>query len=264
MDQINLIQEALTTAQTVLVMLPSQLTLDKVASALELYLSCSKIPKTTTIVCEKKMTVEYAGLVGVDKITDKVGGRSLVVSFDYKEEAIEKVSYNIENERFNLVIQPKDGKLPLEAEKVKYSYIGGEVDVVIKMGGESSLGVGRAKVINLDLGVAASYAEVVAEVLSKLRLPADEDVAQNLLAGLRDATNNLTAEEVNANTFEAAAFCLRLGAKMVKSKNGEKLGLKEQGQVEQSRAEKKESPLAPPVVPQPDWFEPKIYRGGQV
>ncbi|MFH1840705.1 MAG: hypothetical protein ABH807_00910 [Candidatus Shapirobacteria bacterium] len=271
MDQATLIQEALTTAQTVLVTLPSQLTLDKVASALALYLSLRKIPQNVTIACEKAMTVEYSSLVGVDKVANKLGGRNLVVSFDYKEDSIEKVSYNIENDQFNLVIRPKEGMAPLATDKVKYRYAGGGADLVINVGGESLAELGKlyqdnkealdkAKTVNLSLGQAASYSEQVAEILSKLRLPVDEDIAGNLLAGLKDATNNFTAANLSANTFEAAAFCLRSGAELNKKKSGDGFELGERDKKEEVGIERKDIGEAA-VRPQPDWFEPKIYRG---
>ena len=263
MDQTSLIQEALTTAKTILVTLPKGLTLDKVASALAMFLSCQKIPKSTTVVCEQALTVAYSHLVGVEKITDKLGGRNLVVSFDYQEDSIEKVSYHIENGQFNLVVQPKEGKLPLATDKVKYRYAGGGADLVInfereiteldKLYQENKEALDKAKVINLALGSAASYAEIVAEILSRLRLPVDEDIAQNLWAGLQEATHNFTAPGLTANTFEAAAFCLRSGAKLNQGENKRPVSSAE-------KIEQKESPITPP----PDWLEPKIYRGTQV
>ena len=77
------IQEELEAAKNILILLPANPTLDSVAAALSLYLVIKKQEKNVGIGCPTKMTVAYNRLVGINKITDKVGSRNLVISFNY-------------------------------------------------------------------------------------------------------------------------------------------------------------------------------------
>ena len=83
-----------------------------------------------------KMRVEHSRLVGIDKISEKIGNRNLIISFDYKEDSIEKVSYNVEGEKFNLVIQPRSGYPPLDKSSVDFSYEGIDADVIFVIGAQ--------------------------------------------------------------------------------------------------------------------------------
>ena len=281
--EFNQIQTALTSAQLIYVVLPEKLNLDKVAAALSLFLSLKKIDKQVTIYCAKPMIVKYSNLVGVDKIKQKLEGKNLTVSFDYVADSIEKVSYNIQDNKFNLLIQPKDGFPPLATEKVNYSYSGGQADLVLVVGAAGLTDLGTlysenqdffsgAKIINLDIqstnsqfgkinlvkNSLISYSELMTSLLSNLRLPVDLDMASNLLKGIEEITNNFSGK-VTPLSFEAAAFCLRAGAR----KNKTKVELKPMttdisAQKSPLQPEEKEEP------PSPDWMAPKIYKGGQL
>src|SRR3989344_4837471 len=114
-------------SREILIAISKNSTMDSVASALSLYLSLSTLGKHVSVVSPSPMTVEFNQLVGVDKITTNVstGGRNLVVSFPYQEGSIEKVSYNIENDVFHLVIEPREGYPTITPDKLSYAYGGG-------------------------------------------------------------------------------------------------------------------------------------------
>lgn len=272
------VQDALSAAQDIFVVFPQKLSLDKIAAGLSLSLSLAKIGKKTNCFCSWPMTVEYSSLVGVDKIARELGGKNLTVSFDYIEDSIEKVSYNIENNRFNLVIQPKEGHPPLSSEKVVYSYSGNQADLIFVIGALSLEELGdmyeknrdlfdKGNTINIDIntdsskyakvnlvdGEAASYSELIANLINRLKLPANEDIAGNLLKGIEEATDIFSSPNVGAGTFEAAAFCLRAGARR---KTKVKVDLKPMP--EEISAEK---PPKKEDKPSADWLEPKIYKG---
>jgi len=253
------LQQVLITAQTIFVVLPQKLNQDKVAAGLSLFLSLKKAGKQASVFCSRPITVEFSSLIGADKIKNQLEGRNLVISFDYLEDSIEKVSYNIENNKFNLVIQPKEGHLALSTDKVQYSYAGGNADLFLGVGVSSLGDLGeiylknksifeKGKVVAFDLVdfQAASYCEVVTGLLAQLKLPIDEDIASNLLAGMEGATDSFSSPKTGPATFEAAAFCLRAGGRRLKAK----VDLKPMP--EQISAEK---------PPSPDWLVPKIYKG---
>lgn len=276
------VEESLSTAHNLTIVLPMSLNQDKVASALALYLSLRKANRQVNVVCSRPMIVEYSSLIGVDKIKNKLSGRNLVVSFDYLEDSIEKVSYNIENNKFNLVIQPKEGYPPVSTEKIQYSYFGEQADMIFIIGASSFEDLGEiyfgnktffqeGNTVNININQAskpfakinlinpqmASFGEFITFFLSNLKMPVDEDIASNLLLGIERATNNFSLTKSTPVTFEAAAFCLRAGARkplreFIEEKKAEERKGKE---------EKTEEVETLKVKPSPDWFKPKIYKG---
>lgn len=292
-SQTSQLQSALATAQSIFIALPQKPTFDQVAAALGLYLSLDKARKNVSIGSPTEMIVEYSSLVGVDKIKDVFeGGKdSLVVSFDYIEDAIEKVSYNIEGGKFNLVIKPRTGRPPLDSKKVNYSYTGGKVDLIFTLGANSLAELGKlyrenreafeeSRVVNIDNNPrnqeygqinlvdpsASSVSEHVTGLITQLRLPTDGDIGSNLLQGIEKATRQFTSGKVDSATFEAAAFCLKIGARRQARKPFVK---KRRGRPSLKPMPPKVSARKPPVgpeeeeeeMPKPDWFEPKIYKG---
>jgi nanoRNase/pAp phosphatase (c-di-AMP/oligoRNAs hydrolase) len=257
-------QQFLVSSQTVFILLPQDFNLDKVAAATSLYLSLEKAGKRTSIFCSKPMTVEFSFVVGINKIKSQLEGKDLVISFDYAEDSVEKVSYNIENNKFNLIIQAKEGYPPLSPQKVQYSYTGANADLFITLGASSLEDLGEiyfknkkaldeGKVINLEKMdfQASCYCELVANFLNRFNFPADEDIADNLLAGLEKETDGFSAEKSGPETFEAAAFCLRVGGRRPQEKKS---------QVKEKPPKGKEEEIKKEEHP-PDWLSPKIYKG---
>lgn len=252
------LQQTLTAVKSIFVILPQRLNQDKVAAGLSLFLSLKKAGKQASVFCSKPITVEFSSLVGVDKIKNQLEGKNLVISFTYVEDSIEKVSYNIEDDKFNLMIQPKEGYPALSTDKIQYSYLGSNADLFLTIGASSledlgeiyfknknAFDQGRTATFDLTDFQAASYSEVVTNLLARLKLPVDADIASNLLAGMEGATASFSSPKTGPATFEAAAFCLRAGGQRSKAK----VQLKPMSQ--EVSAQK----------PSPDWLEPKIYKG---
>jgi len=239
--EFNQIQTALTSAQTIYIVLPTKLDLDRVASALSLYLSLKRLNRQVAIYCSAPMTVAYSNLVGVDKVKSKLEGKNLTISFDYVADSIEKVSYNIVENKFHLLIQPKEGFPPLATDKVNYSYSGGQADLTFVLGASSLASLGeiyqenkdyfdKCKLVNVDVEAKnsqfgkinlvkpdlVSCSELVTDLLAVLKLPIDPDMAGNLLKGIQDATKAFS--KVTPLSFETAAFCLRNGTRSAKDK----------------------------------------------
>lgn len=236
--QIDEFKKALDSAKSIFVLLPQNPSLDATASALALFLSLKEEGRSVFIACPSKMRVEYSSLVGVDQISDKIGNRNLIISFDYAEDSIEKVSYNVEAGKFNLVIEPKPGFKPIGNENVEFNYEGIEADLVIVVGTQrlenlaefyekERENISKATVVNLDRAAAntnfgqinlvrrdaGSISEIVFRIIKNLSLHMNVDIAGNLLKGIESQTNNFQAPFAGAETFEAAAQLLRAGAK---------------------------------------------------
>lgn len=228
------IGEALDKSKAILILTPANPSLDSVASALSLYLSLRKQEKNVLIACPSPMTVSFNHLIGVNKVTDKLGGRNLVISFDYLKDSIEKVSYNIENQKFNLVIEARPGFPSLDKNKVEYSYSGSEADLVFIIGALKLEHLGKlyfeekrlfdnALTVNIDtrqnndkFGQVnfvdeqfASCSEIISLLIQGLNLPVDQDIATNLLSGIDTNTSNFQSPRTSPASFEIAAWCLQ-------------------------------------------------------
>lgn len=218
--------------------LPTNNTVDTIGAATALYFGLSKLGKNVSLACSLPISSQIS-LKGVEKIQKNLGagGNNLVISFPYTEGAVDKVTYNIEGNYFNLIIQPAEGRPKLDPSAVKYSYTGGKVEVIITIDVSSLNSLGDLysqnqeqftgkEIINIDRHLtnanfgtinlidrqSSSTSEIVFRLLEYLNVEIDKDMATNLYAGIIAATNNFTAYSVNAQTFETSAKLLKLGA----------------------------------------------------
>ena len=112
------LKQRLESASKILIVLPQNPLFDQVAASLSLSLALAEDQKNAPVVCASPMTVEFNHLVGVNKIENQIRGTDLIISLNYPVEQIEKVSYNDDNNRPNVVIQPKAGAGPLSENLV--------------------------------------------------------------------------------------------------------------------------------------------------
>jgi nanoRNase/pAp phosphatase (c-di-AMP/oligoRNAs hydrolase) len=227
------LKQKIDSVQKILVLLPPRPNFDQVAAALSLMLSLEESGKTISVVCNSPMTVEFNHLVGVDRVGTKIQGSDLVISFNYSADQIEKVSYNDDNNRPNIVIQPKAGAPAVTESLANFSYAGANFDLVITVGvrnqGGLSMGginLGENFIINIDndpgnanhgqLNLvdldSPSLSEIALTLINDLGFGFSVDIAQNLLDGIWQSTQGLTDPLLGADTYEAVAYCLRSGA----------------------------------------------------
>lgn len=266
------IQRLLGPAQNILICLPKSVTLDQAAAGLSLFLSLSKAGKSASIVCPEPMTVGFSHLVGLDKITDKVLGANLVLTINAPIGDIDKVSTSDDGKHLSLVISPKAGAPPITREQIIFNQGGAGADLIITVGARKLDGLGKIylengvvfqekPILNIDnnsqntnfgrLNIvdpdSSSCSEMATAIISGSGFPIGEDIGSNLLLGIEEATANFQNPKVSADTFEAAAFCLRAGGRRETV----------------LPIEEKKSPTAPVKSGQTpaDWLEPKIYKG---
>lgn len=243
MKQYNIepIKTALEVAKNILILLPKDPNLDAVAAGLSLYLAFNQQQLTTTIGCSTPMTVNFNRLFAVDKIKSRIGNQNLVISFQYPEDSLEKVSYDKDptNQKFHLTIEPKAGFSPLDHQSVEYSYTGSNADLIFVVGAKAKEDLGtlyeqektlledsqktlvnlstqdkntQFGTVNLYDPTSAGCSEIAFSTLKGLSLPLNADIATNLLAGIEAATNNLI-QTSSPETYEIVADLIRLGAK---------------------------------------------------
>ncbi|MDD5073681.1 MAG: hypothetical protein PHU92_00640 [Candidatus Shapirobacteria bacterium] len=252
------------------VLLPEKPRLDQVAAASALSDSLNKSGKKAQILCPRPLTVEFGQVFGVDQISNRVEGRSFIINIDYSLKNIEKINWDDqEEERVSLVIEPKTQAPSISEKLVSFQKGNGEINNLIALGFSSrsqvdqaivSLGSGQKpdslNIVNVAIdqteffgqiklidNEASSFSEVIAGVIEGLSLSISPEAAQNLLLGLRAATNSFSVVGIGPGAFEAAAFCLRAGGRLAAQEN-QSLEDQNSDQAKFSRFDK-----------------PKIYRG---
>lgn len=265
--------------------LPNEPKFDQVAAALALKLALVKQGKNASVLSTSPMIVEFSHLVGVEKIGEKsTSGRDLVISLNYPLDQIEKVSYNDEGGRLNLVVQPKENAPKLEENQATFSYQGAgqSLTIIVAASNPGKLGqfsnqIDLANAVNIDnspdnsnfgklniIDQCSSVSEMMVAIIANLGLPADQDIAGNLLLGMENITDNFSNDKAAADTFEAAAICLRWGAKRAAKTTSQPQPVFNARPVSRPfrptpPKEQKQNP-----APSPNWFEPKVFKGTNV
>jgi hypothetical protein len=232
------IKEQIDLSKTILIVTHESPTSDSIGASLAMYLGLTSLGKQAVVACPDPMRVELSSFVGANKVTDSIAKRNFIVSLDYTEGMIEKVSYNIEGDKFNLVVETREGFEPFSPDKVSYNMAGSAADLIIAidtihLGGlkslyetQKDLFAGKT-IINIDRhpnntqygtinfhnAVACSTSELVAEILSGIGVKLSTDIATNLLNGIYGATNNFSIPTISPRAFEVAAVCTRAGGK---------------------------------------------------
>lgn len=303
------------------IILSENQTLDSMAAALSFYLSLQAAGKNIEVVSKREPIVELSNLVGVDRLKQGFSGKikMLVLSIPFREGEVEKVSFNTEEGRMNFNITGgENGITPFEREDIRITRRGSNPQVLITLGiSDVSELAGLVevtpdtKIINIDnnpqnthFGTVvlvdptfSSLSEVIVKLILDLALPADVDIAQNLMDGISAATNNFSAPNTSLYAFESAGFLLREGAKrrvegartpqfreqrfprrvQAASQNPQVQEVSEpqpgqtqvQSQASASQQYDQASQLAPDSsaaqdesVPS-DWFVPKVFKGSK-
>lgn len=237
-DDLQQAQHIIQQAKDVLIVTHERPNADAIGSSLALYLGLKGMGKNVIIACPDPMTVEFSRFVGLNKIVQKIGKRNFVISLDYVEGSIEKVSYNIDGDKFNLVIEPREGFDIFSEEKVHFHHMGTPADVIIAvdtihLGGlkdlyekEKELFASKPLInvdrhpnnmrfgtINIVHPQASSTAELVYAMLGALQINLTQDIATNLLNAVYDATRSFTVNNLSPESFELAAAAVRAGGR---------------------------------------------------
>lgn len=279
------VKDVLDKASEMLVVTHEKPTADSIGSSLALSLGLSGLGKKVTVACLDPMTVALSSFVGVNKIVSDLAKKNFIVSLDYVDGSIEKVSYNIEGSKFNLVIEPRPGFEPFSPEKVHYSYAGGNADVIICVDTIHLGGLGKLyednkelfagkPIVNIDYHPNNSYygalnvvdrtvsstAELIAKTLSTLGAPLTVDIATNLLNAVYGATNNFQNTIVSAGAFELAAVCMKAGGKRFQKP----MAQEETPSIEAVKDIPMQTPSAGSGQAPSDWLKPKIFKSSSL
>jgi nanoRNase/pAp phosphatase (c-di-AMP/oligoRNAs hydrolase) len=299
-NDITKIKDLLTPAHDVLLVTHEHPTHDSMGSTLALYLGLVGMGKRVTVACPDPVTVELSNFIGANKVVNILGKKNFIISLDYVDGSIEKVSYNIEGDKFNLVVEPRPGFELYSADKVHYSYAGSAANVIIAvdtihLGGLKKLFdedkdlYATKPIVNIDRHPnnahfghtnmvnpqASSAAEVVGMLLNGLGIAITQDIATNLLNALIGATNNFQNRGVTAEAFEFAALCMKAGGKrfekpVISQEEVPVSGGETVAHEPQKREMAPVQPAPPPQAPKKnpaapsDWLKPKIFKSTNI
>lgn len=219
-------------------------TVDTMASALTLSLGLSEYGKRAPVASASQPLVEHSSLVGIDKVKsgfEGEGGGDLVVSFPYHEGEIEKVSYTIDSGYLNIVVKAGEQGLTFNEADVKFRRGGSGAPSLLFIVGTSRLSdlgplfdpeaLKNTQIVNIDnkpdnqgfgdvsavMPHVASVSELIADLLYYLGIDLTQDMAQNLMNGIADGTNNMQDPRVSYTTFELVANLMKKGASRVQT-----------------------------------------------
>ncbi len=210
---------------------------DAVGSALALASALKNAGKQVVVAIEDFDQGAMSFLPGIDQVGSAVGQKSLIISINLGTNPIEKINYNAEDSKFNLILTPATGEIT--ADQISYSQTGLDFDAifVVDTADPKLLGqwyitfasqISRIPVVNIDhhadnnnfgtLNVInpnyASASHVVADVIAELEQPATPDMATNLLAGLLSDTSAFMNRNTTSASLRQAADLVDGGANL--------------------------------------------------
>lgn len=231
-------KDAISKSQNIGIVVTHNSSIDQMAAALSLYLLLKSVNKNVSVASSTDPIVEISSLVGIDKVQKTLSGEAgdLVVSFPYTEGEIEKVSYTIENNFLNIIVKASEVGLSFDDKEVRYTRGSGAIDLLFAIGITEMQTIGEVlelekvrntKIINIDIQstnqgfgdivfvdpLATSVSEQISDLALTLGFHIDADVAQNIMRGLADATNNFQNPQTSSLAFEMAGIMMKQGAK---------------------------------------------------
>lgn len=291
---INAIKELVSTANNILIVTHGVPSMDSMGSALALYAGLTGMGKHVVVATPTPMIVEFSNFVGADKVVTAIGKKAFVISLDYVEGSIEKVSYNIEGNKFNLVIEPRGGFDGFSQDQVTYTQSGAAFDLIFacdtvnlgelgKLYEENKALFADKPIINIDTRstnarygkinlidpLAVGTVELISVVMSGIGIKLTADIATNLLNALYGATEHFMGR-VTARAFEIAAICIKAGAiRFDQKQTAQPLPavqpIADQQKTETHSTSSGQVPAASPSIQAPEeWLKPKIFKSSNI
>ena len=229
-------------SQKILIFTHSKADCDGLGSALSMYLVLKEMGKEVTVATNDTIKENQHFLPAIDILQNSLAGSlDFVISLDISKTSVDKIKYNVEGDKVNIVITPKDGSF--SDENVSFEHGKNKYDLIIVMdtGNLEHLGpiydanvemFYETPVINIDhhssntdfgqvnlVNITASSAtEVLYEFLIYWEKKFNkkfitEDVATLLLAGIITDTGSFQHANTSPRAMETASKLLDLGAR---------------------------------------------------
>lgn len=208
---------------------------DAVGSVLALAQALTSQGKQVITAIEDFDPASMSFMPGVESILSTIGAKSLVISIDVGAHPIEKINYNAENTKFNLVLTPSGGQVT--TDQISYSYTGLNVDLIFVVDTASQQLLGdwatdfqselatiplinidhhadnqRFGTLNLIDASQPSASLIVGQLIQELGLSINQTQSTNLLAGLISDTAGFVNRNTTADSLRQAASLVEAGA----------------------------------------------------
>ena len=236
-DQETILSKLTKSEQPLIVVSPRG-TFDDLSAALALYLSVKNLGKKPSIYANVPTVDEARRLYGVGEIGSVKNQKNLVITVQNAVKSVDKVSYFLDSEsRLNITIHALPGGPGVSKEDISFDNLPALADIVFAIGFESkmeleqiitpeqlnnpnvlTISINRLpvsqKVAQIDLvdNESMSMCETVTDMIQKLALSVNEDIAYNLFAGISFASGNFSPAKSTQKTFQLAGWLVRFGA----------------------------------------------------
>lgn len=234
----NLIKKS----HNILILTHAKADCDGLGAALSAYLAFKTLNKKVTVVTNDPAPENLQFLPSIDILSNSLSGRQdFIITVDSAKTGVEKIKYNVEGNKVNIIITPKNGTLSAEdisfgSDSVKYDliivfdtgnleHLGSVYDKNVEMFYETPVINIDHHASNTDFGqvnlvdsTAASSTEVLYEYLAYLENQTGqklitEDIATLLLAGIITDTGSFQHANTSPRAMETSAKLLDLGAR---------------------------------------------------
>ncbi|MEA1909970.1 MAG: DHHA1 domain-containing protein [Patescibacteria group bacterium] len=211
---------------------------DALGSLLAMNNVLNKLDKNVTAVIDDNLADKYKFLNGSEELSTELKAlRDFIVSVDCNSATADKLAYNFQEEKLNIVITPKEGSF--NAQDVSFSDGGFHFDLVCMLDAANWEQLGKLyvdnpklfqsiPVINIDHHstndyygtvnlvdlTATSTAEILVGLIEALGTSLiDEEVATDLLTGIISDTGSFQHSNTTPKSLTIAAQMVGLGAK---------------------------------------------------
>lgn len=261
------VKEIFEKAQSVLIVLGNNTDSDLACLAASLVEVFGAYKKQSLLVTGRELPIAAKPLVKPELLRQRLDPESLVISFDWTKSQLDKVSYNVDGDRFDLLVSSRGKRI--NPADISYSYRGQKFDLIVSVGVRgleelNSFGIETdlfnhlpsvnfdksrentqfAK-INLLSGSSDGVCYLATNTFKGAKIVLPTKAAEIMLVGIREATKNFTTVTDPA-TFEAAAYlkrCMIPG--MVATESNQ----------ETNKNQEDEAPE--------NWMSPKIFRSSR-
>ncbi|MFC1615516.1 bifunctional oligoribonuclease/PAP phosphatase NrnA [Patescibacteria group bacterium] len=215
---------------------------DSLGSAIALYMALRKLDKTVTVVCSDPVPEALNFLPNIKSVGSQLSSsKDFVITVDCQKTKVESVNHNIEKDKVNIIITPKDGRY--SEENVSFNKGQLDFDVIITVDTaelsqldhiyENNIEIfNQIPVINIDHHISnthfgkINYVDIMASSTTELLLTLieqmaeetkhdliDEDIATLLLAGIITDTGSFQNSNTTPKAFATSAKLIAYGAR---------------------------------------------------
>lgn len=229
--------EAIRQANNILIITGQHPSVDQVASTIALAAILRKYGKKVSAVISDNLPTQVNFLEPTKLDRSLSGLRDFVLKVDVRKAELDKLRYEVENDKLNIYITPFRGSFA--PSDVTFDYGNYQYDIVITLGVPTRARLDRVfdlnqnvfaelPIINIDFhrsnenygavnlieGNAASLCEILVALAESLQNGIiDEDIATALLTGLMASTDRFTATHTTSKSLTVAAQMMAAGAR---------------------------------------------------